>query len=86
MPLKPCHLLVLVLPFLPATGVARGDYPPSIPDAEVMPFKTIGELTLNLYVFKPEGWKASDKRPAARTKPRVSRRPADTLPLRKGSR
>lgn len=65
MHLRPCHLLILVLPLLPEPVVAKGDYPPNIPDAEVMPFKTIGELTLNLYVFKPEGWKATDKRPAA---------------------
>ncbi len=65
--MKPGRLLVLLLalpfPWIPA--VAKGDYPPKIPDAEVMPFKTIGDVTLNLYVFKPKGWKASDKRPAA---------------------
>ena len=63
--MKACHLLFLVVPLLPIAIVARGNYPPEIPDAEKIPFKTIGSVTLNLYMFKPDGWKNSDKRPAA---------------------
>ncbi len=60
-----CHILFLSLLLLPLEVAAKNDYPPNIPDAEVMPFKSIGNVTLNLYVFKPADWKATDKRPAA---------------------
>ena len=65
--LRHCKMLSLALLLLPLTltVAANGDYPPNIPDAEAKPFKSIGDVTLNLYVFKPDGWKAVDKRPAA---------------------
>lgn len=56
---------VVVSFFLPLSAGANGNYPPEIPDAEVLPYKVIGGVTLKLYVFKPEGWKVTDKRPAA---------------------
>ena len=37
---------------------------PELPGAERLTYKTIGDTHLSLYVFKPEGHKATDKRPA----------------------
>ena len=39
-------------------------YPPELPGARVEVYKTIGGAKLNLYIFEPEGHKASDKTPA----------------------
>jgi acetyl esterase len=39
-------------------------YPPDMPGAIAQTYKTVGDTQLKLYVFKPEGWKATDKRPA----------------------
>ena len=35
-----------------------------MPGAKVETFKTVGETKLALYIFNPEGHKASDHRPA----------------------
>ncbi len=35
-----------------------------MPGAEVETYKTAGDTKLNLYIFQPLGWKATDKRPA----------------------
>jgi acetyl esterase/lipase len=35
-----------------------------MPGAVVETYKTVGDTKLELYVFQPDGWKASDKRPA----------------------
>jgi acetyl esterase/lipase len=40
-------------------------YPPKMEGAEAHVYKTVGDVKLNVYVFKPKDWKASDKRPAA---------------------
>ena len=40
-------------------------YPPTLPDAGVHAYKTVGETVLRLWVFEPEGHEASDRRPAA---------------------
>jgi len=37
--------------------------PSSLPGAEAMSYRE-GENAMNLFVFKPEGWKAEDKRSA----------------------
>ncbi|MCX6896802.1 MAG: alpha/beta hydrolase [Verrucomicrobia bacterium] len=37
---------------------------PEIPGAEKLTYKTIGDTNLSLFVFKPEGHQAADKRPA----------------------
>jgi acetyl esterase/lipase len=44
----------------------RGDrgYPPKLPDAKVVTYKTVGETKLDLYIYNPEGHAATDKRPA----------------------
>ena len=39
-------------------------YPPDLPGATVVTYKTVGATKLALYVFNPEGHKASDQRPA----------------------
>ncbi|QOV89853.1 alpha/beta hydrolase [Humisphaera borealis] len=39
-------------------------YPPKLDGAEVQVYKTIGDVKLNAYIYKPADWKASDKRPA----------------------
>jgi len=44
---------------------AKFNYPPNMPGAETVAYKTIGDVTMNLYVFKPEGWKAEDSRPVS---------------------
>ena len=36
-----------------------------LPDASVHTYKTLGETTLRLWVFEPDGHEASDRRPAA---------------------
>ena len=39
-------------------------YPPDMPGAKAETYKTVGDTTLKLYVFQPDGWKPGDKRPA----------------------
>lgn len=61
-------LLTLITPALPAQDARaksrRQDYPPALEGAKVEVYKTIGDVRLNLYLYAPEGHKASDKRPA----------------------
>jgi len=40
-------------------------YPPEMEGAETVAYKALGDVTMNLYVFKPQDWKAEDSRPAA---------------------
>jgi acetyl esterase/lipase len=40
------------------------EYPPKMEGAEAHLYKTVGDVKLNLYVFKPADWKATDRRPA----------------------
>jgi len=39
-------------------------YPPEMPGAKVEVYKTVGDVKLNIYIYAPEGHKATDKRPA----------------------
>lgn len=39
-------------------------YPPQLEGAEAVVYKTIGDVKLNVYVFKPEGHTPQDRRPA----------------------
>jgi len=41
-----------------------GSYPPEMAGAQVVTYKTVGETKLGLYIFNPEGHKATDSRPA----------------------
>ncbi len=45
-------------------ALAKFNYPPNFPEAEVIAYKEASDTKLNLYVFKPKDWKASDKRGA----------------------
>jgi len=57
--------LLLILTLIPALVLAqKKTYPPEIPNAEAKAYKKVGDVELKLWVFKPEGWKASEKRPA----------------------
>jgi acetyl esterase/lipase len=49
---------------LTATGFAQMKYPPEMPGARVETYKTVGDVKLNVWIFSPEGHKATDKRPA----------------------
>ena len=40
-------------------------YPPTLPDASVHVYKTVGETALRLWVFEPDGHETSDRRPTA---------------------
>ena len=46
------------------TGFAKPKYPPELPDAREMVYKTVGETKLKLWIFEPDGHKNSDERPA----------------------
>lgn len=39
-------------------------YPPDMPGAKAETYKTVGDTKLELYIFRPEDWKPTDKRPA----------------------
>lgn len=50
-----------------STTTAQGfdrSYPPKLPGARAEVYKTVGDVTLKLYIVEPEDHKASDKRPA----------------------
>lgn len=59
--LAPLFLLAILLP--PSLHAQKG-YPPSFPEAKEHVYKTMGDVSLSLYGFYPEGWAATDKRPA----------------------
>ncbi len=61
--MKP-HRFLLVCLLWPALLSAKNTYPPEIPDAERVSYKTVGETNLDLWMFKPEDWTADDQRPA----------------------
>lgn len=67
--MKPVFLLS-ILALIPALGCAQRNYPPEMEGAEVRTYKVAetakgDEVDLRIWIFKPEGWKASDSRPAA---------------------
>lgn len=39
-------------------------YPPTLAGAKVAVYKTVGDVKLNLYIFRPHGHRPSDERPA----------------------
>lgn len=50
---------------LAVAGVASAfGYPPKMPGAHAVVYRTVGETSLSLYIFNPKDWKATDKRPA----------------------
>ena len=42
----------------------KKNYPPSLEGATVEVYKNVGDVSLNMYIYSPEGHKASDRRPA----------------------
>ncbi len=64
----PPHLFFLIflvlLSFAPAQGARAKEITPlSLPGAESVVFKEIGEDKILLHLVRPKGWKASDRRP-----------------------
>ncbi|MFT5469313.1 MAG: acetyl esterase [Verrucomicrobiales bacterium] len=58
--------LLAAVALLPFVSFAQKNYPPEMPGAEVKTYKVAdGDVELKIWIFKPEGWKASDSRPAA---------------------
>ncbi len=65
-------LAILAITFATATALGQGEqpkrrargYPPEMPGAQVEVYKTVGDVKLNIYLYSPEGHKASDKRAA----------------------
>jgi acetyl esterase len=52
---------ILLSILLCAAAHAQFKYPPQMAGAKTEVYKTIGDVKLNLYIFEPEGHKASDK-------------------------
>ncbi len=64
------HWLLLVLAGLAAGGEAAAQnrdrsYPPELPDAEAVVYKQAGDVELKLWLFRPEGHKPAEQRPAS---------------------
>jgi len=49
---------------VPAIFAQQRNYPPELPGAKVEAYKTVGDVSLNMYIFEPRGHQASDQRPA----------------------
>ncbi len=52
---------ILLCILLSAAAHAQFKYPPQLAGARTEVYKTIGDVKLNLYIFEPEGHRASDK-------------------------
>lgn len=64
--MKRLFVSIVVVLFFSHLAVAQGqrDYPPEMPGASVETYKTVGDKSLKLYVYRPESAKPTDKRPA----------------------
>ena len=62
--MKPILILFCALIALGGTVSAKPKYPPEMPDAREVVYKTASETDLKLWIFEPKGHKNSDKRPA----------------------
>jgi len=62
------HTLLLLAMTLaitaPADAQRKRNYPPTLEGATAEVYKTIGDVKLNVWMFKPDGHQATDKRPA----------------------
>lgn len=54
----------LLFLFLAPVAFAEPDYPPRINGAKVEKYKTVGDVSLNLWIFNPKNHQASDKKAA----------------------
>jgi len=48
----------------PAEPVTSWKYPPDMPGSRIEIYKRVGDVSLNAYIFEPQGHVAADKRPA----------------------
>lgn len=55
---------LLLLPAIAGAQQKKRNYPPEIEGAKEFVYKEAGGVKLTLWAFVPEGWKASDSRPA----------------------
>jgi acetyl esterase/lipase len=62
--MKPILILFCALIALGGIVSAKPKYPPEMPDAREVVYKTASETALKLWIFEPKGHKKSDKRPA----------------------
>ena len=62
--MKPTLILFYVFIALAGAVSAKPKYPPEMPDAREVVYKTASETDLKLWIFEPTGHKTSDKRPA----------------------
>ncbi len=62
--MKPIFILFSALLVLGKTAYAKPQYPPEMPDAREVVYKTASKTDLKLWIFEPKGHKKSDKRPA----------------------
>src|SRR5262245_64205085 len=63
------HTLALFCVLLLVSGAlsqekARRAYPPDLPGAKAVTYKTVGDTKLNLWIYEPEGHKPENKTPA----------------------
>lgn len=56
--------LAFSLALFPISSPAQRGYPPTIPGATGMVYKTIDDVELKLWIFNPEGHQSSDRSPA----------------------
>jgi len=59
-------VLFLTVPLFAAVMAAQqqSNYPPTMPGAEVETYKTAGDVEMRVWIFKPDGHSAADRRPA----------------------
>lgn len=55
---------IIMLLLLASTAIAQKTYPPKLPGSEAIPYKTIGDVELKMYLYQPDEHKATDKRAA----------------------
>ncbi|MFC1551825.1 alpha/beta hydrolase [Candidatus Latescibacterota bacterium] len=56
--------IILICVFLPSCSMSKFAYPPTMPDARVETYKTVGDVELRLWIFTPEGHSDKDSRTA----------------------
>ncbi|MFP6901657.1 MAG: alpha/beta hydrolase [Opitutales bacterium] len=62
--MKPTLILFCALIASAGTASAKPKYPPEMPDAREVVYKTASETKLKLWIFEPKDHQATDKRPA----------------------
>ena len=57
-------LIIGLALLLPQPAAAQRNYPPQFEGVSPQVYKTVGEVKLSLYVFSPDGHRATDQKPA----------------------